>query len=183
MTERGHCVKALSVNGKHSADIEVLKYPIKRNNTPKLPPLLIDFETKVIRGEACAFAMLNLKNNGFNPHLIVAPAGWGEAMFAKDIFPDSKLICFIEFFYQMNQDADFNPEFRKPPIHLRMGLRTKNANHLIALHAMDAGLCPTEFQLSTIPEIYQHKIKVIFDGINTSIIKPDPNASVTFSNH
>jgi hypothetical protein len=55
---------------------------------------------------------------------------------------------------------------------------TKNANNLLALDAMDFGISPTRWQASTIPETYQKKINVIFDGINTELVKPDPEASL-----
>jgi glycosyltransferase involved in cell wall biosynthesis len=58
-------------------------------------------------------------------------------------------------------------------------LRAKNAHLLMALADMDRGLSPTDFQRSTVPEAYRNRISVIFEGIDTVAVRPDPAASVT----
>lgn len=172
LADRGHTVKALGIFGKPVDGVEVMNYDIKKQNTPGIHPLAIEFETKVTRGEAAMSAMMNLKKIGFTPDLIIAHPGWGESLFAKDVFPDAKLINYIEFYYGIDTDISFDPEFRPDDLTARVQMRIKNANNLISLEAMDGGLSPTHWQKSTAPHIYQHKIKVIFDGVNTSILKP-----------
>jgi glycosyltransferase involved in cell wall biosynthesis len=123
--------------------------------------------------------MSNIKISGFIPDLVIAHPGWGESLFVKDIFPNTKLLSFIEFHYQSNADAFFDPEFSKANDDELMRLRVKNANNLLALDTTDAGLCPTAWQHSTIPQNYQDKVKVIFDGIDTDIVKPNNDAELT----
>ena len=172
LADKGHKVRALGIFGKPVDGVEVVNYNLKKQNTPGIHPLAIEFETKVTRGEAAMYAMLNLKKNGFVPDLVIAHPGWGESLFAKDVFPDAKLINYIEFYYGIDTDISFDPEFRPDDLTARVQMRIKNANNLISLEAMDGGISPTHWQKSTAPQIYQDKIKVIFDGVNTSILKP-----------
>jgi glycosyltransferase involved in cell wall biosynthesis len=44
---------------------------------------------------------------------------------------------------------------------------------------MDRGLSPTEFQRSTVPSLFRDRISVIFDGIDTDAVKPDPAATLS----
>ena len=57
-------------------------------------------------------------------------------------------------------------------------LRVKNTHLLHALMAADCGLSPTVFQRNSHPELLRSRIKVIHDGIDSSVFKPDPQAFV-----
>jgi glycosyltransferase involved in cell wall biosynthesis len=50
---------------------------------------------------------------------------------------------------------------------------------LLTLDAMDWGICPTEFQRRTLPHAYHERISVVFDGIDTHVVRPDTAATVT----
>jgi glycosyltransferase involved in cell wall biosynthesis len=142
-------------------------------------PWVIDFETKVIRGEACAAAAIQLKAQGFKPDVIVVNPGWGEQLFLKDVWPGARMLALIEFFYAARGlDCDFDPEFSEPGFVSDARVRVKNANLLLALQAMDYGICPTAFQQSTVPPQFHHKLSVIFDGIDTQTVCADPGAYV-----
>ena len=178
LVKKGHVVKALAITGQAIGSLKPINYPVKNKNTLCIHPLALEFETKVIRGEACGLAMFQLKKSGFYPDLIVAHPGWGESLFVKDIFPNSKLVNYIEFHYGKNSDGDFDPEFTNESLDDNFRLRVKNANNLLALDLMDAGISPTHWQLSSVPREMQKKIRVIFDGIDTDRVKPNPNASL-----
>ncbi len=179
LVDKGHEVKAISSKSLNFPDIEVLTYTLERGNSSTVHPLAIEFETKVIRGDAVAKIMIKIKESGYTPDLVIAHPGWGESLFVKDIFPNTKLLSFIEFHYQSNADAFFDPEFSTWNEAELMRLRVKNANNLLALDATDAGLCPTRWQHSTIPQNQQDKVRVIFDGIDSEVVKPNPEAELT----
>ena len=151
LAKSGHQVRALGISGQKVNGVRVHNYKIKKQNTPNIHPLAMEFETKIIRAEACALAMLQLKKLGFVPDMIVAHPGWGESLFAKEIFPKRKLVHFVEFHYGKNADSNFDPEFKSDELNTNIRLRTKNANNLLALDAMDFGISPTRWQASTIP--------------------------------
>jgi glycosyltransferase involved in cell wall biosynthesis len=178
----GHRVKALCVNQMHGSmpGVDVIRYPITRGSSANILPLVSEFETKVIRGEACARAMRKLKEQGFTPDIILAHPGWGEAMFAKDVFPAAKLLSFIEYYYAAEgQDVNFDKEFAKRKFEDDMRTQTKNTNSLMALNSMDWGVSPTVWQRDINPAVYRSRISVIHDGIDTDRLAPNPQAAFT----
>lgn len=176
---QGHEVRALHIGGKGLPGIESIQYRPKRGNTPGIHPLALDFESKVLRGEAALNAMQEMDRGGWVPNLVIAHPGWGEALFVKDIWPDARLLSFIEFHYAAkDRDLGFDHEFSSPDPHSLARTRVKNANNLLALEAMDHGLSPTHWQKSSIPQPWQDRVSVIFDGIDTAKVVPNPEAKL-----
>ena len=65
LVEQGHEVSALtlrSVNDVAMPRINVLQYKLARSNATNGHPWTVDFESKVIRGEACLRAALELRS-------------------------------------------------------------------------------------------------------------------------
>lgn len=173
----GHNVKAIAINKNPvPANIDVLYYTPKRVNAPHIHPWLIDMESKVIRAEAVFYAAVKMRDEGYNPDVIIAHPGWGEALFLKDVWPNARLGLYAEFYYEANKnEIDFDPEFSKSHISEPCRLRLKNANHDLQFALTDALLSPTEFQRSTFPQSLQEKITVIHDGIDTQLLQPNVN--------
>ena len=180
LAAQGHQVKALAITGQALGAVELVNYKPQRGTSPNIHPWVSEFETKVIRGEACAYAMVGLREEGFEPDLIVAHPGWGESLFAKDVWPRAKLLSFLEFYYATRgSDVGFDAEFAKSGLQEDARLRLKNANNLLALEASDWGLCPTLWQRQTLPAMFQDRVSVIFDGIDTDLVRPDPAARLS----
>jgi glycosyltransferase involved in cell wall biosynthesis len=135
-------------------------------------------EAAVQRGQLVLAALLKLKKAGFYPDVVCAHPGWGETLFLKDVFPRCKLIHFCEFYYHTSgQDFNFDPEFPNNAEDV-LRLRVRNLHHLMALEQADIGIAPTLWQKTRFPAIYQSKISVVHDGVDTSVIAPDPEAFV-----
>jgi glycosyltransferase involved in cell wall biosynthesis len=135
------------------------------------------FENSVIYGQQVVRSCHGLVKEGFRPDVIVAHPGWGEALFMKDVFPSTPLINFCEFYYRgRGADVGFDPE-EPAGIDDVLRARARNAHLLLSLESCDAGFSPTEWQKSSHPAVFHDKISVIFDGIDTDYIKPDPNAT------
>lgn len=175
----GHEVRALGIQGRDVPGVRYLRYEVKAPARGSELAEARDFETKVVRGLACARAMDQLKSAGFTPDVVVAHPGWGEALFCKDVWPGARLVMFAEFFYRAEgADYNFDPEFARESLADRARLRLKNTVHLHALQAADAGYTPTEWQWSQLPAEYRSKMSVIFDGIDTALAAPQPQAFV-----
>lgn len=145
---------------------------------------LRDFEAHVYRGQAVARALLHLRDQRhFTPDVIVAHPGWGEGLFLKDIFPKSRVIQYCEYyFHATGGDVGFDPEFpANLDDHLRV--RIRNSTQLHALTACDEGLSPTRWQKSRYPADFRHRIEVIHEGVDTTVVKPDPAAFVEIAGH
>jgi len=181
MAARGHNVKAFTIQ-QHPAPkgVQVIKYTPQRGSSKNIHPWVTDIETKVIRGEAAAGVAMALRKQGYIPDLICAHAGWGECLFLKDVWPESKMLTLFELHYQVHGgDASFDPEFSSDDARNRMRLRMKNANSLLNLDVADHGVSATRFQWSTLPEIYRPRVSVIHEGIDTQTICPDAGAQLT----
>jgi glycosyltransferase involved in cell wall biosynthesis len=174
----GHRVDALAMHRRPPPPgVTQHVYGVTRSAGKDVHPLLREAEAKVFRGEACAAAMLHLVKGGYRPDLVIANPGWGEALFVKDVFPQAKLVSLLEFFHG-TPDADFgfDLEFGPPTIEARMKHRLKNMALVESLLAMDRGVAPTVWQASRLPAEYRSRVDVIFDGIDTQRVRPDPTA-------
>src|ERR1044072_1343452 len=60
-------------------------------------PLASHFASRVARGEAVARELLALKAEEFTPDIVVGHPGWGETLFAKDVWPTTRLVVHAEF--------------------------------------------------------------------------------------
>lgn len=139
-------------------------------------PYLRLLESAVIIGQQAARAILAIKERGFVPDLVIGHPGWGETLFVKDILPDTPLISFCEFYYRgRGADVGFNPEDRDD-VDMIFRQRVRGAHLLATLEACDVGVSPTHWQKSVHPKAFHDKIEVIFDGIDTDVVKPDPSA-------
>lgn len=180
LANAGHDVRALAIGGAGLPQIPMVRYPIGRGSSRDIHPLAADFETKLIRADACAGAAVQMKQAGYQPDLIIANPGWGESLFLKDVWPDAKLLALLEFFYaSRGLDVNFDAEFTNADIGHAARVRAKNANLLLTLDAMDWGYTPTHFQHSTMPAAYRDRISVVFDGIDTQVVRPNVSASIT----
>ena len=175
LVARGHQVRALAINKRVvPPGVAVDLYRIARGNARDVHPWAKEFETKVLRGEACARAALVLRDAGFEPDVICAHPGWGEALFLRDVWPRARQLHFVEFHYSADgRDVGFDPEFTQAAFETRCRVRAKNANSLLGLASMDLGVSPTEWQKSTVPLEYHGKIEVVHDGIDTDLACPD----------
>jgi glycosyltransferase involved in cell wall biosynthesis len=159
--------------------VRLLRYKPHRSPHKTQHPYLRTMEDAVLHGQAVARVLERLRASGFTPDAIVAHPGWGETLYAKDIFPTTRLVHYCEWYYASEgQDFGFDPEF---PVTLddRLRIRTWNALHLLNLQNCDAGITPTQWQWGRHPEVYRSKITVAHEGIDTERLGPDPNATFT----
>ena len=173
-------VKALAIEQRAVPEgVDVRRYEVRPETLLPREDIGADMEVKTRRALACAAAMRQLAGEGFQPALIVAHPGWGESLFCKDVWPDAVLVAYGEFYYQADgADFGFDPEFSRPTVDSRMRLRMRNTALLHAYQAADAILCPTQWQRSCLPREFQAKATVIFDGVDTRVVRPEPNAFV-----
>jgi glycosyltransferase involved in cell wall biosynthesis len=186
LVKAGHTVTALTLaktEAKQWNGVRLVSYGLSRGNAKEAHPWTIDFESKVIRGEACLKAALALKDQGYTPEVIVAHPGWGESLFLKEVWPEAKLKLYCEFFYHsQGADVGFDPEFSSTDPADAGRVILKNANILLQFQQADSGLSPTHWQASTFPQHIRDKITVIHDGIDTEVLSPNPSASFLLDN-
>jgi glycosyltransferase involved in cell wall biosynthesis len=135
-------------------------------------------EEGVLQGQAVFRSIKTLQRQGWNPDVVMGHCGWGETLFVKDALPDVPLINYFEFYYASSgQDVNFDPEFPSG-MDTRLSVRVKNSINHMSLHGCDWGITPTQWQLSTYPPRHHHRMSVIHEGVDTNVIRPDPNATL-----
>ena len=155
------------------------RYKWEQERAGKPAPIAANYALRVSRGRMAAKAMIALRQRGINPQLIIGHLGWGETLFAKDVFPDAALFVHAEFFYSAKgADVGFDPEFPlRGGIERLFELRAKNAAILAAINDADFAVVPTRWQASCFPPYLQSKLRLVHEGVNTELVKPNPAAT------
>ncbi|MGQ9368578.1 glycosyltransferase family 4 protein [Azospirillum sp. ST 5-10] len=160
------------------AGVQKSTYKPSREPHPSTHHYLRLLEGHVLYGQGVVRAALSLQQRGFRPDVICAHTGWGEAMFIKDVFPDSPLLAYCEFYYRARgADIGFDPE-SAPDVDKMARTRCRNAHMLIGMEAMDWGVTPTRWQWSLHPEPFRERISVIHEGVDTELCRPDETATL-----
>ena len=188
LVQQGHTVVAMPVTLQPTPQpsvwngVQVVPYPVLRGTSANIHPWVGDFESKVIRGQACFEAALQLKASGFTPQVIVAHHDWGESLFLKEVWSQARLGIYCEFHHQPGGiNAGFDAEFANADPVDACRIRLKNTNNLLHFETADAGLSPTHWQASTFPEAFRRRITVIHDGMDTQAVVPNPAVSLTLN--
>ncbi|WP_455231329.1 hypothetical protein [Geopseudomonas aromaticivorans] len=93
--------------------VKLLRYRPHRSAGAQTHPYARSFENAVLHGQQVLRLLLNLKSKGYRPDVIVAHLGWGETLYAKDSFPNARLIHFCEYYYQIRGPISASiPSFR-----------------------------------------------------------------------
>ncbi len=156
--------------------VQKIVYKPHRTLTKDVHHYLRDTEAAVLNAQEVARAALSLKRSGFVPDVMAGHNGWGEIWYLKEVFPDVPLVGYFEFFYRhRGADVGFDPKeteiFDTGP-----RVRTKNLGNLLGLDSVDQGQCATQWQKSLYPKRYHPMLKVVHEGIDTTLVKPDPQA-------
>lgn len=181
LVRRGDNVRSLYIDGQGLKAVPGKKYSLQRGNAKNVHSWAQDFESKMLRAEACGQAMIELRDEGFEPDLVVVHPGWGEGLTIRDVFPDARQLHFVEWYYHYHGgDVGYDPEFPADDV-VPGRVRAKNAVNLLSLAQMDAGYSPTEWQRSRVIEPYRSTIEVIHDGVDTQALQPQPDRTVHFN--
>jgi glycosyltransferase involved in cell wall biosynthesis len=161
------------------AGVEKLVYELPATGTSP-HPFLGKAELSVLHSYAAAEAANALKRRGYVPDVVYGYAGaWSNALFARDVFPDTPLLGYFEWFVESRGgEYNFDPAYMLNSDQ-EYAVRCSNMANWVLLHACSRGVSPTEWQRSRFPREFQRKIEVIFDGVDTEYYKPDAAAVFT----
>lgn len=167
------------ITAREEFSIEGVKKFVYKVKEPKndIHPFLSFTQEALIHGQQAANVAIKLKEQGFIPDIVYGHT-WGQTLFMKDVFPEAKLVCHFEWFYNSeNSDVDFISSI---PVNRnkKAEIRIKNSHLLVDLYSCDYGISPTNWQKEQFPKEFHHKIAVIHEGIDTDFFKPDPNSKI-----
>jgi glycosyltransferase involved in cell wall biosynthesis len=173
----GHQCVAIAQGGRQVDGIPLLLWKSNRSSTAGILDLAVRAEADLIRGRAAAECALQLKQDGFEPDLVIGHPAWGETAFLKEIFPRARQIMVGEFYYRSTGgDVGFDPEFKEVGVTEPFRVHAKNAVMSMAYAEADRIICPTPFQASAFPVAFRERALIIHEGIDTDRIKKVPGA-------
>lgn len=158
--------------------VKKVVYRVGRTANPATHGYLQGMENAVLYGQAAYRAASELKKRGFVPDLIVGHSGWGPTLFMADVYPQTPILCYFEWFYHAQGSSfGFDPKF---PVSADNAaeIRVKNAPLLMDLAACHAGITPTRWQHSRFPAEFRDKLTVLHDGIDTEFFQPGASADL-----
>ena len=134
----------------------------------------------MIRGEACFRAALQLREQGFQPDVIIAHPGWGESLFLKQVWPQARLGLYCEFYYLLQGgDIGFDPEF---PTRDADGeacrVRCATSTMRCTCRWPTPPSRPPTGKPAPSRAIPPSRISVIHDGIDTELVAPDDSVAL-----
>lgn len=180
LARRGHEVLALTdEKNQRVSPVRTVRYkapePVETDSV-----LGRNYSNFAERGLLAARAARALRDrHGFVPDLVIGHSGWGETLFLNEIWPKSRLLVYAELMYRtQGQDVGFDPEIYPDRDEARFMTVARSAHLLQGIVQADGAIAPTRYQADSFPVELQRKITVVHDGIDTSRVRPDPDASL-----
>ena len=163
-------------NTNHVVGVRKVPYPAPPSAAAESHIVARELDAAARRAEVVGRTASNLKQLGFDPDIIIGHHGWGELLNLVDVWPDTPVLGYMEFYYNiLNVDVGFDPEFPTPVSDFAR-IRAKNAVNLLALNLGKSLQTPTEWQLSTYPPWARDSITLLREGVNLDVCKPNPQA-------
>ncbi|MDD2403408.1 MAG: glycosyltransferase [Victivallaceae bacterium] len=115
------------------------------------------------RSESTAKVLRALKAAGYIPDLAVAHSGWGHDYYFRDIFPETSIISYPEWYHH---EGDIRNEM--------LNVTLQNSDHVMV---------PTQYQKSRFPTRFHDKIRVIHEGVDVQYFSPATDVVFKYFEH
>ena len=154
--------------------IRILRFTDHRETTKGIHHYVAGTERAVITGQGFVRLAVQMRRQGYVPDIVVAHSGWGPGIFAKDVWPETLYVPYVEWWYRAPA-VDATPHDKQgDPLDQAARTRVRNAPSWLDFTSADAVIAPTEFQRSTFPDDLAAKITVLPDGMDTTLHSPGP---------
>ena len=123
--------------------------------------------------------MHKLKDDGYEPDLIVSHSGFGCGLHTSCIWPKSRKISYVEWWFKYNSElVTYDPRNKwwEGPTN-SLSLRQRNMLVALELSESDILVSPTEWQKQQLPKALQERCKVVSDGVNLKKFAPNPKCN------
>ncbi|MBX9627240.1 MAG: glycosyltransferase [Gemmataceae bacterium] len=151
--------------------VERVQYALRGGATEATHYSSRSFESAVWHSHA-VFDALKARPD-LRPDLVVGHSGYLNTAYLREL-TDCPIVNYFEYYYHTSgADMDYRPEFPNPEAN-RLRAHARNAVLLLDLEACDLGYSPTAWQRDRLPWTYRPKVRVIFDGVDTAVWRPQP---------
>lgn len=176
VADRGLPVLAIGQNHAPGLQgVRIARYGLPRGSTPGIYSLAVRAEADLIRARGALDAAMALKNEGWDPAVIVGHPGWGEMSFLAEVFPEARQIAFAEYYYHgRRSDVGFDSEWGELDLDSILRAESKNAVMSMSYARADAIVSPTAYQAGLLPPAFRERTRLIHEGVDIAAIRPGP---------
>jgi hypothetical protein len=104
-----------------------------------------DAQIKALRAEAVLRLLAAERAAGLQPDLIIGHTGWGELLAIRQLFPQTPILGYQEFFYHLHgADINYDPEFTNNHPSEPGRIAFKTSTQFLDLATIDWGLAAVE---------------------------------------
>ena len=152
--------------------LRVVGYRRSREVGKDIHPYLRASELAVLNGQGFSRLAAALQKGGYTPDVVVAHSGWGSGSLVKVVWPETKFVQYLEWWY--NYPGVDVPKYAVPanPEDKMASTLCRNLPFLLDAQSADAILVPTEHQAAQLPPMLRALSTVVHDGVNTSFYTP-----------
>lgn len=149
---------------------------------------LNEIEKMKFRAEAYRLSFTALKNNGWDPDIVIGHTGWGCGVHVKDIWKTSLFIGYSEWWFSLNSSLSKSAA-HDPYMAINKDSRIKSLqrNQYIALELCNSDkiVTPTKWQKDLLPKVLKENCLTINDGVDigyftTTVVEPSKTPLITY---
>ena len=136
------------------------------------------FDEVIFRIEAYRNIFLEFKSENWNPDIIISHTAWGCGFYAKEIWPNSHFIAYVEWWFDTQSDFftyDQDNKFLGISESIKSKVWRRNAYLALEIAAAETVISPTQWQKQQLPKKFRDNCLVIHEGINFNKFKPNIN--------
>lgn len=167
---RGHELRAIAGHEKPlPKELTVLRYEPEQPDRQGIHQLSGEIDDWIRRGTTVADLAEQWRQQGWAPDAILAHPGWGEALFLREVFPSSPLLIWPELWLR-DEHMGVPRGQGRVDLNQRCYLRVKNWLLDGALASSSLALIPTRYQAECFPKQWQHKLRVLHEGVRDELL-------------
>ncbi len=165
---------------KRDGKVKIVGYRAHRQPHESTHNYLQGTEKAILNGQGFARLAIKLRRSGFTPDVVMAHSGWGSGTFTKAVWPETKFIQYLEWWYEHPARDSMFPETEKNVENQKAKIFSRNLPFLLDWAYADGVIVPTEFQAAGVPEKMRHNFLVMHDGVDTEMFSPQPDVDLSF---
>lgn len=152
--------------------VKIVGYRATRDASESTHRYLKLTESAILNGQGFARLGIKLRNGGYTPDIVVAHSGWGSGSFVKSVWPDTKYVQYLEWWYEHPARDSVHPPAEKNPEDAKAKIMARNLPFMLDWAYCDGMIMPTEFQAAGLPDHMRHNMILAHDGVDDEFFSP-----------
>ncbi len=164
--------------GRHIPGIKKLVLKGSSSHERTLEASKAEHDRSLYRAKSYRDAFVSLKNQGWNPDVVISHCGWGCGIYVKDVWPNCRFITYLEWWF--NPTSELHKRFRLSP-YFKLNessiekLTIRNLPSCYEMTNSDNIVSPTFWQRDQLPKRFKDQCIVIPDQFDQNLFYPEPD--------